>query len=143
MTKYKVGYTQGTYDLFHVGHLNLLERAKEQCDYLIVGINSNELVKQYKNCSPIIDEKDRVRIVRALKCVDEALITTTLDKEEMYKKLNFDCIFIGSDWQSSPRWQQTAQMMKEKYNVPVIFLPHTDNISTTILRKEIKDNVNK
>lgn len=139
MTKYKIGYTQGTYDLFHIGHLNLLEHAKEQCDYLIVGINSNDLVQQYKNCRPIIDEKNRARIVGALKCVDKVIIVDTLDKEEMYKKIKFDCIFIGSDWKLNSRWQQTIETMK-KYNVPVIFLPHTDNISTTILRKEIAKN---
>ncbi len=139
MTKYKIGYTQGTYDLFHIGHLNLLENAKKQCDYLIVGINSDKLVKHYKNHNPIVFEKDRARIVEALKCVDEVHIIDTLDKVKTLKKLKFDCIFIGNDWYGNKRWQETEEQLK-KYNVPVIYLPHTDGISTTIIRREVEKN---
>ena len=79
MKKFEIGYTQGTFDLFHIGHLNLLENAKKQCDYLIVGVNSNQLVKDYKNKNVIINEKDRARIINALKVVDEVHIVNTLN----------------------------------------------------------------
>lgn len=134
--KYKIGYTQGTYDLFHIGHLNLLKHAKEKCDYLIVGINTDELVKKYKNKLPIISEKDRAEIVKAIKYVDNVIITNTLDKEKIYEEIHFNVIFIGSDWQDNERWKKTEENMK-KYNVDVIYLPHTDGISTTMLNLKI------
>ena len=107
----KIGYTQGTYDLFHVGHLNLLENAKSCCDYLIVGINSDKLVKDYKNKTVTITDKDRARIVSALKVVDEVHVVNTLDKKEILKLYDFDIIFIGDDWKGNPRWKQTEKEM--------------------------------
>ena len=86
MKKYKIGYTQGVYDMFHIGHLNLINRAKEQCDYLIVGVNSDELVKAYKKKETVIKEQERAEIVRNLKAVDDCLIVDTLDKMEQHKR---------------------------------------------------------
>ena len=128
--KYKVGYTQGTFDLFHIGHLNLLENAKKQCDYLIVGVNSDELVMQYKNKKVNISEQDRAKIIKALKVVDEVYITHTLDKEVALKKFNFDAIFIGDDWKGNARWEATGKRLNE-LGAELVFLPHTDGISTT------------
>ena len=88
--KYKIGYTQGTYDLFHIGHLNLIEHSKEQCEHLIVGINSDELVMKYKNKKANIPEKDRAQIVAALKAVDEVIVVQTLDKSAIYNLKHFD-----------------------------------------------------
>lgn len=139
MKKYKVGYTQGTYDLFHVGHLNLLENAKKQCDYLIVGINKDELVKKYKKKTPTIPENERKRIIEALSVVDEVILVDTLDKVEILNKHKFDAIFIGDDWKNNERWKNTIENLK-KYNVPVVFLPHTDGISTTYINEKIKSN---
>ena len=139
MKKYKIGYTQGTYDLFHIGHLNLLEHAKEKCDYLIVGVNADKLVKKYKNKIPIINEFDRERIIKALKVVDKTIITTTLDKLTMFKQLNFDVIFIGDDWKGNDRWKKTEKELA-KYEIPVEYLPHTDGISTTELTQKIRNN---
>lgn len=135
----KIGYTQGTYDLFHIGHLNLLENAKKQCDYLIVGINSDDLVKNYKGKIVNIHDEDRARIVNALKCVDEAHIVNSLDKLEMLNRFNFDVIFIGSDWKGNPRWEKTKNDI-EKLGKNLVFLPHTDGISTTDLTKKVKEN---
>jgi len=134
--QFKIGYTQGTYDLFHIGHLNLLEHAKELCDFLIVGINSDELVKSYKNKNVHICAKDRARIVKALKVVDDVIITNTLDKIELYKKLNYDVIFIGNDWEGSQRWSETEKELS-KFGVPVKYLPHTNGISTTIISQQL------
>lgn len=135
MKKYRVGYTQGVYDMFHIGHLNLLNHAKEYCDVLYVGINSDRLVQKYKNKNTVISEKERVAIVSNIKSVDNAFIVNTLDKQETWKKIEFDAIFIGDDWKGNERWEATRQQL-EPCGVDVVFLPHTDGISSTILRLE-------
>lgn len=140
MKKYNIGYTQGTYDLFHAGHLNLLENAKKQCNQLIVGINSDSLVEQYKNKIPKSNQKDRARIVSSLRMVDKVFIVNTLDKEKIYQKIKYDAIFIGDDWKGNTRWKETENILK-KYGVPVVYLPHTDGISSTLLRKNYEENM--
>ena len=135
MKKYKTGYTQGVFDMFHVGHLNLLNNAKEYCETLIVGVNSDKLVQNYKHKTPVINENDRMEIVRNIKSVDKVILADTLDKMEMLKKIHFDAIFIGSDWIGNPRWEQTKEIMSEM-DVDVIFLPHTEGVSSTILKIE-------
>ena len=133
MKRYRRGYTQGVYDMFHIGHLNLLNRAKEYCDYLIVGVNADELVREYKHKTPVINEEDRKTIVANIKAVDECFIAHTLDKEVALEKYHFDAIFIGDDWKGNPRWEQT-KIDLEKYGVDLIFLPHTKGVSSTELR---------
>ena len=140
MKKYKIGYTQGVYDMFHIGHLNLINRAKEQCESLIVGVNSDELVKKYKHKETVIKESDRAEIVRNLKAVDECIIVDTLDKLQIYGQTHFNAIFIGSDWYGNPRWMKTKKELAEK-GADVVFLPHTEGISSTILRAEKGHNV--
>ncbi len=131
--KYKVGFTQGVYDMFHIGHLNLINHAKEYCDYLIVGVNADELVESYKHKKPVINQEERRTIVENIKAVDECIITTTLDKTETWKQLHFDAIFIGDDWKGNPRWEQTRIDLAE-FGVDVVFLPHTDGVTSTMLR---------
>lgn len=133
MKKYNVGYTQGVFDMFHVGHLNLINTAKEHCDYLIVGINSDMLVQNYKKKTPVINENERRLIVSNLKNVDEVIITNTLDKVSIAKEFSLDVIFIGDDWKDSKRWVQTKEELA-RYDVDVLFLPYTKDISSTILR---------
>lgn len=142
MKKYKVGYTQGVYDMFHIGHLNLINHAKEYCDYLIVGVNSDALVESYKNKVPVICENDRSEIVRNIKAVDECVIVSTLDKIETMKSLKYDAIFIGDDWYGNPRWMKTKEDLAE-YGVDVVFLPHTKGISSTELRPESENRVHE
>lgn len=132
----KIGYTQGTFDMFHIGHLNLLKNAKDRCDYLIVGVNSDELVNEYKKKVPIIPESERVTIVANIKCVDEAITTHTLDKTEIWNMVHFDEIYIGDDWKGNPRWEQTRKDLHE-LGAEVVFLPHTDGISSTDLRSKL------
>lgn len=96
-----IGYTQGTYDMFHIGHLNLIKNAKRRCDYLIVGVNTDELVESYKNKRPIVPLEERAEIVRSIKYVDEVIITNTLDKKEIWDKIRFDEIYIGDDWKGN------------------------------------------
>lgn len=134
-----IGYTQGTYDLFHIGHLNLLENAKKQCDYLIVGVNSDDLVKDYKGKIVNIHDEDRARIVGSLKCVDEVHVVNTLDKIEALEKFHYDVIFIGSDWKGNPRWEKTKKDIESRGR-KLVFLPHTDGISTTDITAQVKAN---
>lgn len=140
MKKYKVGYTQGVYDMFHIGHLNIINKAKEQCDYLIVGVNSDVLVQSYKHKETVIKERERSEIVRNLKAVDKCIIVNTLDKLELLKEIKFDAIFIGDDWYGNPRWMQTKEELV-KLGVDVVFLPHTDGVSSTMLRPKTDEKI--
>ncbi len=136
--KYKIGYTQGVFDMFHIGHLNLINNAKKQCDYLIVGVNSDTLVSEYKNKIPVIGECERAEIVRNLKAVDECVIVNTLDKLDIHSKIRFDAVFIGSDWKGNERWNKT-ELDLAKVGAKVEYLDYTPNVSSTCLREE-KDN---
>lgn len=140
MKQYKIGYTQGVYDMFHIGHLNLIKRAKERCETLIVGVNSDALVEEYKHKIPVINENDRAEIIRSLKPVDECVIVDTLDKIETMKSLHYDAIFIGDDWYGNPRWMKTKEDLAA-YGVDVVFLPHTEGISSSQLRPEVENTV--
>ena len=132
---YKIGYTQGVYDMFHIGHLNLINHAKEYCDYLIVGVNSDELVNEYKHKKPVINQEQRCMIVSNIKAVDKCIVATTLDKKKAWNDLGFDVVFIGDDWKGNPRWEQTKEELAA-LGVDVVFLPHTDGITSTMLRIE-------
>ncbi len=134
MKKYKIGYTQGVYDMFHIGHLNLLNNAKNYCEYLIVGVNSDNLVEQYKHKVPVINQEERRIIVENIKAVDACEIVDTLDKVENYRRLHFDAIFIGDDWKGNARWAKTEEDLKP-FGVDVVYLPHTEGVCSTDLRK--------
>lgn len=139
--KYKVGYTQGTFDLFHIGHLNVINQAKELCDYLIVGVNSDHLVNEYKHHYPMICDRHRAAIVSNIKSVDQCIIVDTLDKSKMADMLHFDAIFIGDDWRGNPRWVQTEEELGHK-GIKVVFLKHTPDISSTQIRGVLNNNDN-
>ncbi|MCD8012431.1 MAG: adenylyltransferase/cytidyltransferase family protein [Lachnospiraceae bacterium] len=133
MKKYRKGYTQGVYDMFHIGHLNLINNAKKYCDYLIVAVNADEVVEGYKHKTPVINQEDRRYIVENIKAVDEAVIAYTLDKKVQLDKYGYDVIFIGDDWKGNQRWEDTKKELAQ-YGVDVVFLPHTDGVSSTELR---------
>ena len=133
MKKYKLGYTQGVYDMFHIGHLNLLNNAKELCEFLIVGINTDELVEKYKNKRPIVNEDERRLIVENIKAVDRCILVSTLDKIEIHKKIPFEVIFIGDDWKGNERWGNTEKELAPR-GAEVYYIPHTKGISSTHLR---------
>ena len=142
MKKYHVGYTCGVYDLFHVGHLNLFERCKEMCDILIVGVCNDDYVRNIKHKKPMINENDRVRIINALKCVDQVFlidIETTTDKMLALKKFKFDVLFSGDDWRGSERYNKTEEDFK-KLGAAIEYLPYTKGVSTTLLKEKIKSN---
>lgn len=128
-----IGYTDGCFDLFHVGHLNMLRKAKESCDYLIVGVHSDAIIESYKNRQPIINENDRRSIVEAIKYVDKAVINNTRDKIELWTIHHFNKIYIGDDWKGTERWN-TFEKQLAPLGVTVSYLPYTKDISTTIIR---------
>ncbi|MBO4668099.1 MAG: adenylyltransferase/cytidyltransferase family protein [Bacilli bacterium] len=136
MKKYKIGYTTGVFDMFHIGHLNILKHAKEQCDYLIVGVSTDENVMNYKGKKPVIPFEQRAAIVEAIKYVDKVVPQKNMDKFEAWKELKFDALFHGDDWKNSQMYNDLI----EKFNsvgVDVVFLKHTDGISSTLLREKL------
>ncbi len=139
--KYKIGYTTGVFDMFHIGHLNILKRAKAMCDYLIVGVSTDEVVQEYKHKSPVIPFEDRLAIVEAIKYVDKAIPQTTMDKMVAYKELHFDALFHGSDWKDSTMYDEIEKSFSA-IGVDAVFLPHTDGISSTLIRDKSDKAVN-
>lgn len=136
MKKYKIGYTTGVFDMFHIGHLNILKRAKEQCDYLIVGVSTDELVQSYKHKTPIIPFLERMEIIRSIRYVDKVVPQISMDKYEAWKDLHFEAIFHGDDWKGSDMYNRLEEKLKE-VGVDIVFLPHTDGTSSTILTEAI------
>lgn len=134
-----VGYTCGVYDLFHIGHLNLLRNAKSMCDKMIVGVTVDELVA-YKGKEAVIPFEERIEIVRNIECVDVAVAQRNIDKVEAYKKLKFDLLFVGDDWYLHESWQKMEEELKS-YGVKVVYFPYTSKTSSTKLRAIIEDKV--
>lgn len=140
MKKYKIGYTTGVFDMFHIGHLNILRRAKEQCEYLIVGVSTDENVMHYKHKKPVIKFEQRKAIVEAIRYVDRVVPQENMDKFEAWQRLHFDVMFHGSDWKGSQMFIETERKLAE-VGCDVVFLPHTDGISSTILTDKTRDSV--
>ncbi len=136
MKKYKIGYTTGVYDMFHIGHLNILKRAKEQCEFLIVGVTTDELCLKRKNKIPIINENDRMAIVEAIRYVDKVVPQTDMEKIRPVKELGADVVFVGSDWKGTEAWNNYEKQFAE-VGCTVVYLDHTEGISSTILRERI------
>lgn len=136
--KYKmiIGYTTGVFDMFHIGHLNILRRSKEQCDYLIVGVSTDELVRKDKNKIPIIPFDERLEIVKAIKYVDKVVPQPNKDKFAAWKKYHFNKMFVGSDWKGTPQWKKIENQFGP-IGVEIVYFPHTDGISSTILRDKL------
>ncbi len=130
-----IGYTTGVYDLFHIGHLNLLKNAKGLCDKLIVGVTVDELVA-YKNKKSVIPFEERIEIVRSIKYVDAAIPQENIDKFEMWKKLHFDVLFVGDDWYNSERWQELEKNFKQ-VGVRIVYFPYTKGTSSTLINQTL------
>lgn len=135
--KIKIGYTTGVFDLFHVGHLNILKRAKEQCDYLIVGVSTDELVYEYKNKVPVIPFAERRAIVESIKYVDEVVPQESMNKIEAVKKYKANVVFVGSDWKGTEAWNRHEKEFA-KVGCSVTYIDYTDGVSSTILREKLK-----
>lgn len=141
MKKYKVGYTAGVYDMFHVGHLNVIMNAKQYCEYLIVAVSTDEVVWQNKHKKPIVNYEDRVRIVEAIRYVDEVVPQTDYsDKISAAVKYDIDVMFVGDDWKDTEKWNRIERELSE-IGVDVVYLPYTQSISSTMLREKLGQTI--
>ena len=122
--------------MFHIGHLNILERAKSQCDYLIVGVSTDELVKRDKNKTPVIPYHERVKIVQAIKYVDEVVPQCDKNKFAAWELYKFDKMFVGDDWKGTTVWNKFEEQFSE-VGVEIVYLPHTDGTSSTLLTQTL------
>lgn len=132
-----IGYTTGVFDMFHIGHLNILRRAKEKCDYLIVGVSTDECVESYKHKTPIIPYLQRAAIVEAIKYVDEVVPQTSMDKMEFLKQRHFDVMFHGDEWKGTELYNRYEEEFA-KYNASIEYLTHTEGVSSSMLREIIQ-----
>lgn len=135
-----IGYTTGVYDLFHIGHLNLLKNAKGMCDKLIVGVTVDELVA-YKGKKSMIPFEDRIEIVRSIKYVDAAVPQHDMDKLCACKKLGAKILFVGDDWYATEKWQEYEKEF-EKEGIKIIYFPYTKGVSSTIITEAL-NNIRK
>ncbi len=131
-----LGYTSGVYDLFHIGHLNLLRNAKGMCDKLIVGVTTDELVS-YKNKKSVIPHNERMEIVRSIKYVDAVIPQENMDKFAMWEKIKFDIMFVGDDWFQTPKWQEIEKKFRD-VNVRIVYFPYTKGTSSTLINETLK-----
>jgi len=135
-----IGYTTGVFDMFHIGHLNVLKNAKDNCDYLIVGVTVDELVS-YKKTSSIIPFNERIQIVEACKYVDKVIPQYSMDKMEAWKEIGFDRMFVGSDWKGTDKWNKLELEFKEA-NVDIMYFPYTDGTSSSKLKIALNSLIN-
>lgn len=131
----KIGYTTGVYDLFHIGHLNLLKKAKAQCDYLIVGVSTDDLV-EYKGKRSVIPFEERKEIVKAIRYVDEVVTQENMDKLGAWKKYHFDVMFVGDDWKGTEKWNKIEADLK-KVGAKVVYFPYTKGTSSTLINSTL------
>ena len=138
--KYSVGFTTGVFDLFHVGHLNLLEKCKAMCDRLIVAVCDDEYVRDIKHKEPVIPQDDRMRIIGALKCVDEVVLINTAETEDKMlclPKFHFDVLFAGDNWKGSERFQRTEKQFAD-LGIAIVYFPYTKGVSTSQIREKCR-----
>ena len=134
-----IGYTAGVYDMFHIGHLNVIKNAKKLCDYLIVGVSTDEIVEQNKHKTTVIPFEERCEIVKAIRYVDKVVpqVSYTVEgKIESAKEHNINIMFVGDDWKGTDKWNEIEKKLA-RIGVKVVYLPHTDGISSTSLREAI------
>lgn len=131
-----VGYTTGVFDMFHIGHLNIIERAKAMCDYLIVGVSTDENVESYKHKKPVIPFIERASIIQSLQYVDAVVPQTNMDKLAAWGYLHFNVMFHGDDWKGSVMFNDVEAKLNA-VGCTTIYLPHTDGISTSMIREKL------
>lgn len=137
----KIGYTTGVFDLFHIGHLNILRNAKLECDHLIVGITTDELSKKEKGRIPVIPFSERMTIIESIKYVDSVIPQVNYDKIEAWNNLKFNIMFVGDDWQGTEKWNLLEKKFLE-LDVKISYFPYTQHTSSSKIR-EILDLIYK
>ena len=133
---YKIGYTTGVFDMFHVGHLRLLKQAANLVDKLIVGVTTDELCEKYKGKKPIIPLNERMEIIESIKGVHKAIPQNSYDKLEAFEHLRFNAMFVGSDWKGTDKWNLLEEEFR-KLNVDIVYFEYTKDTNSTILRKKL------
>ena len=136
----RVGYVPGVFDIFHIGHLNILRNAKVECDFLIAGVVSDERARNAKNKTPVIPAAERLEIVRAIRYVDDAVLEDVPEKLEMWRRLHFDVILKGDDWKGTPKGDKLERDFAS-VGVDVVYLPYTADTSSTLLRQVLDDRL--
>jgi glycerol-3-phosphate cytidylyltransferase len=134
------GFTSGSFDMFHIGHLNLIRRAREQCDKLIIGLNSDDFIYSYKKKYPIIPANDRKEILKACRYVDDVIIKDIPDSFLVWEKYHYDKLFIGSDYRGSLQYMELDKLLRQ-VNAEVVILSYTEGISSSILRKKLEERI--
>jgi glycerol-3-phosphate cytidylyltransferase len=137
MIKKRIGYTTGVFDLFHIGHLNILRTAKEMCDILIVGVTVDELVYERKKKNPVIPFSERIEIVKSIRYVDKVVSQESMNKMSAWERFGFDVIFVGDDWKGHHKWEKIESEMNQ-VGVEIIYLPYTKRTSSTILTETLR-----
>lgn len=130
-----IGYTSGVYDLFHIGHLNLLKNAKSMCDKLVVGVTVDDLVL-YKGKKALIPFEDRIEIVRNIKCVDAVIPQYDMDKLSACKKLGASILFVGDDWYGTEKWEKYEKEFNQN-GIKIIYFPYTRGVSSTLINNTL------
>ncbi len=130
----RIGYTTGVFDLFHIGHVNLLRRARLECDYLIVGVTTDELCIQAKNKAPIIPFTERMSIVESNRYVDMVVPQVNYDKMEAWQNLKFNVMFVGDDWKGTQKWTAIEQEFSQ-FGVDIVYFPYSQQTSSTRIRE--------
>ena len=138
--KYKVGYVPGTFDLFHIGHLNIIKNAKNICDYLICTVSTDELVLAHKNKLPVIPFQERMEIVKAIRYVDEVIPQINQNKYLQWQENGFDAIFVGDDLKGTSNWLEYEEKLKP-VGVDFFYFPYTNTTSSTLIAHFIKGSL--
>ena len=134
----RVGYVPGVYDMFHIGHLNILRNARLHCDHLIAGVVSDEMAERAKGRRPVVPLVERLEIVRSIRHVDDVAAEMVPDKIEMWEQLRFDVLIKGDDWRGTPKGNALERAMAS-VGVEVAYLPYTAHTSSTLLRRVLDD----
>ena len=132
----RIGYASGVYDLFHIGHLNLLRQARDRCDYLIAGVASAEMSERLKGTTPVVPLTERLEIVRSVRFVDDVVVDEHLNKAETWREVGFNIFFKGDDWRGTPKGIRLERDM-DLVGVEVVYLPYTATTSSTVLRRAL------
>lgn len=132
-----IGYTTGVFDLFHIGHVNILRNSRNLCDRLIVGVSTDELVS-YKNKKPIIPFAERIEIVRSCKYVDIAVPQIDMDKMDAWRRYGFNIMFVGDDWYKTDKWKSYQEDF-QKIGVRIVYFPYTQGTSSTLINNVLND----
>ncbi|MFC4505356.1 MULTISPECIES: adenylyltransferase/cytidyltransferase family protein [Streptomyces] len=133
----RIGFAPGVYDLFHIGHLNILREARRHCDRLVVGVTSDELAFGLKGKVPVVPIAERLDIVRSVRFVDDAIVETEFDKLKTWKRIGFHVIFKGDDWRGTPKWLEYERRFGQ-VGVEVVYFPYTKHTSSTLLRSSLQ-----